>query len=167
MRKEPGFDSTSQNLQLGLFANIPYRFGELVAADVAAKLPPALLDFPINVLYRSVEKATPDMAIIPSLTAVALPETTIVLRACYTADVSTLKVDSRMASMFYRPEFGGDFSVQVEIDRTTKQMWVRKFRGGELRVTAQGTDFRRTLIQATCVGVAPDEPSTVEGRQDP
>ena len=120
-------------------SNVPQQ----ILADWDSTFGPRLAGFPLNLVYASVRNTESGNSLVS---------------CCYWFDPSSYVEDMDKREMAYFPRVKSSYRVKVEYHKSGHFWRTLKYKGEQLVCEAQGPEFARAMIQATLVGVQPDEP---------
>ena len=115
---------------------------------------PLLAGFPLNVCYLGL---VPQLQNCQNQTLVVAP---------YWFDPATYREDGEARVMIYFADARREYNVEL-IYWKRKQHWEgRKYRAGQLLLTANGSELRHFIVQLTRCGISPSEPAWAITRQE-
>ena len=120
-------------------ANIPHQ----IERDWDDHFAPRLAGFPMNLLYTRVRKTEAGIR---------------VDLCCYWFDPSSYAEDEEKREMIYVPGVASPYRVKVEYYKKRRLWRTLKYKGTELILEAQGSEFDKAMIHTTLCGLQPDEP---------
>ena len=124
-------------LKGGFLATVPCCIG-----TEETNFPPQFAGFPVNIVCSHVG-----------------PRGLVI--ACYKPDANTFSETGNTKEMVYVNEHGGEYSVNVRLDKISGAMETIKYRGEEEVSIAEGPDFESAMLQATMIGLQPGERVTL------
>lgn len=137
----------SSSRRTGFFASVPW--------PIEANWSPRyahLAGFPVTLMYsglRTTGEADPSRLV----------------SSIYWFDPGSYREDETTRTLDYFPREESPYWLRISNPKGTSTWEVTKYRGEALVALAAGPDYEGAMIQATLVGIAPDEPeSPEEGR---
>jgi hypothetical protein len=115
-----------------------------IEADWDDKWGPLLAGFPLNIQYAAV---TPHANKKPAI-----------ITALYEPDLDSFRETETARKMTYFNTQGGNFRVEVSLQKGSLRLDTFKYEGEKLIAAATGSDFDTAMLQTTMIGIQKDEP---------